>query len=339
MDQNLKQRLVGASVIVALAVIFVPMLFDGKPVQGEHQVELRIPDKPDLPPLEKRSFTIDQPVSSQQSASEPAPTARIAMEAPIEPEPIKPVVAAEKTHREAVQEKRRDSDKAKASSESPKASQSDSAVSAKPVTRPGGESGAEKTGKAAGSQAGTRAEPASTNTIYRVKIGSFSQRANAEKVRGKLLLVKIPTAIAKDSTRPLFHVYSPEFTRKQAAQRYVSRVVTASRQGALGLGQPAIVSLNPTESQKISNQTAKAWVVQVGSFSKLENARKLRDKLRQQGYTAFTDKAASSGKTLYRVRVGPEVKRDKAEEIRKLLQKKLQIRGVVRPHELSDVME
>ena len=326
MDQNLKQRLVGASVIVALAVIFVPMLFDGKPVQGEHQVELRIPEKPNLPPLEKRSFSIDEPVSAQQTTAPSTPASRVAMEPAIEPEPVKPVVAAEKTHHEAVEEQLRADAEAQKTANPPPEKPADKINSTTATPQ-------------AVVETGKTADSSSADTLYRVKIGSFSKRANAEKVRGKLLLVKIPTAIAKDDSRPLFHVYSPEFTSRQAAEKYAQRLASASRQSALGLGQPAIVTLTPAESEKISNQTAKAWVVQVGSFSRLENARKLRDKLRQQGYTTFVDKVSSAGKTLYRVRVGPEVKRDEAEKNRQRLQKKLQIRGVIRPHELSDIIE
>lgn len=47
MDQDLKQRLVGAVVITSLAAIFVPMLFDD-PIDetGEMISELKIPDAP-----------------------------------------------------------------------------------------------------------------------------------------------------------------------------------------------------------------------------------------------------------------------------------------------------
>ncbi len=47
MDQELKQRLIGAAVITALAAIFVPMLFDD-PIDetGKHINELKIPEIP-----------------------------------------------------------------------------------------------------------------------------------------------------------------------------------------------------------------------------------------------------------------------------------------------------
>ncbi len=334
MDQNLKQRLVGASVIVALAVIFVPMLFDGKPVQGEHQVELHIPDKPDLPPLEKRSFRIDEPVSQAREPNPPM-TSSVDMETAIEPEPVKTIVAAEKTHHQRLAEQQH----TEASSEKEPTASAKTPVTPKKTPHSNKQPTVASAAKPAPQPSAKPPDSGSSAAVFRVKIGSFSQRANAEKVRGKLLLAKVPTAISKDDSRTLFYVYSPEFTQQAQAQVYAEKVIMANRQGALGLGKPAIVRLSPKDSEAITRQTAKAWVVQAGSFSRLENARKLRDKLRAQGYTAFVDKASMTAQSLYRVRVGPEVKRAEAEKTRARLQKKLQIRGVIRPHELSDVIE
>jgi cell division septation protein DedD len=330
MDQNLKQRLVGASVIVALAVIFIPMLFDGKPVQGEHQVELRIPDKPNLPPLEKRQFNIDEPVGSQSGSASGLVHESIPLEAAIEPETVKPVVAARQTHHETLQQQidtpaDKSGDPTNPSSGEKIAAQNKAAVAEKkpePAKKPSG-----------------KPASAASGVVYRVKIGSFSQRANAEKVRGRLLLDKLPTAVAKDPTRPLFHVYSPAFASKQSAVDYARKVTAASRKRVLNLGTPAVLELPADQSRHIEDQNAKAWVVQVGSFSSVDNARKLRDKLRKQGYTAFVDTGSTGKKTLYRVRVGPEVKRQAAEKTRDRLNKRLQIQGVIRPHELSDVVD
>lgn len=59
-----------------------------------------------------------------------------------------------------------------------------------------------------------------------------------------------------------------------------------------------------------------AWVVQVGSFSSEDNASKLVDKLRKAGFqTPAPERVELRGKVLYRVRVGPMVDKDKAEEL------------------------
>ena len=56
-----------------------------------------------------------------------------------------------------------------------------------------------------------------------------------------------------------------------------------------------------------------AWVVQVGSFSSQENARKLVQKLRKAHFqTPDPEQIEIHGKTLYRVRVGPLLEKQRA---------------------------
>ncbi|MDZ7804231.1 SPOR domain-containing protein [Thiohalophilus sp.] len=76
----------------------------------------------------------------------------------------------------------------------------------------------------------------------------------------------------------------------------------------------------------------KAWAVQVGSFSQQSNALGLRDKLRKQGYSTFVEKVSIDNGPVYRVRVGPEVRRSKAEELQQELQAKLKLEGLVVAH-------
>lgn len=58
-----------------------------------------------------------------------------------------------------------------------------------------------------------------------------------------------------------------------------------------------------------------AWAVQVGSFARETNALVLRDRLRQQGYEAFTEQVSSDGRALWRVRIGPVSSRERAESL------------------------
>jgi len=75
---------------------------------------------------------------------------------------------------------------------------------------------------------------------------------------------------------------------------------------------------------------ATAWVVQVGSFSSAKNARALRDKLRKMGHASFVEAVKDkSGKTVYRVRVGPEVRRDLAEKLQQRLARDAKLKGIV----------
>ena len=55
------------------------------------------------------------------------------------------------------------------------------------------------------------------------------------------------------------------------------------------------------------------WAVQVGAFGSAATAQKMADQLKAAGYRAYVSPVARSGKTLHRVRVGPEAERARAE--------------------------
>ncbi len=73
------------------------------------------------------------------------------------------------------------------------------------------------------------------------------------------------------------------------------------------------------------------WVVQVGSFSSQANALALRDKLRGHGFSTFVERAEGA-ETVYRVRVGPEIKQEQAQVVKESLQEKLALDGLVIRH-------
>lgn len=76
-----------------------------------------------------------------------------------------------------------------------------------------------------------------------------------------------------------------------------------------------------------------AWVVQVGSFEDETKATALRDRLRKGGFPTFVETyRAEGGKTLYRVRVGPELKRELAEEALAKLKREQKVDGLVVTH-------
>lgn len=86
----------------------------------------------------------------------------------------------------------------------------------------------------------------------------------------------------------------------------------------------------PTKPAAQSDQVA--WVVQVGSFAQSDNALALRDKLRAKGFTAFVEKLGTDSGTVYRVRIGPELKRESAEEQLQRLQREMKMKGIVLGH-------
>ena len=204
MNEKLKQRLVGAVILVSLAIIFIPMLLDGGERSSMPTFGSNIPDKPDY-----QFEPLEIPLQSVPPISEERPVL---------------------------------------------------------VDKPEPES--EKTARAEESQKTTESPS--------------PREAGAQKPRPK--------------TEPTPTV-------------------------------PKQVSSTPATD---SDQTA--WVVQVGSFSQSSNALTLRDKLREKGFTAFVEKVKAGGDMIYRVRIGPELKRENAEKQLQRLQRVMKMKGIVMGH-------
>lgn len=72
-----------------------------------------------------------------------------------------------------------------------------------------------------------------------------------------------------------------------------------------------------------------AWAVQLGSFNNEENAHSLKKELRENGFPAFVEPYMQEGKKLYRVRVGPEIKRSDATALLEKIKQSVKKEGIV----------
>ena len=81
-------------------------------------------------------------------------------------------------------------------------------------------------------------------------------------------------------------------------------------------GTPAEPQALPAEPPPpAAKAPAGGWAVQVGAFGSADTARRLVGDLNGAGYRAFVSPVNRGGKTLYRVRVGPEADRAGAEQL------------------------
>lgn len=72
-----------------------------------------------------------------------------------------------------------------------------------------------------------------------------------------------------------------------------------------------------------------AWVVQLGSFSSKKNADDLAEFLVKRGFRAFVERNAQGGDAVYRVRIGPEKERARADTLRARVERETQLRAIV----------
>lgn len=99
--------------------------------------------------------------------------------------------------------------------------------------------------------------------------------------------------------------------------------------------KPSPLKMIPKDEKikvKESKNPLSAWVVQVGSFSKNENAILLRDQLRKSGYPAYVQTGKKNDSVLFRVRVGPELDLQRARSQRDKIAKKFSVKAIVIPH-------
>lgn len=95
--------------------------------------------------------------------------------------------------------------------------------------------------------------------------------------------------------------------------------------------QQAAPKLTPKPVQKVVVEKttpeviADRWVVQIASFKSKDNAIRLVDKLKQANYDAYSITANS----LYKVFVGPELKRETSEKIRNEIKSQFNLSGIV----------
>lgn len=335
MDQELKQRMIGAAVIIALAVIFVPMLFDGD-IEEKHNknISINIPEEPDTN-LEVKKFSIDKPVA--ENVDLPASDVDLTID---ENKPVlvtreevieqKPASAETLSKNELVEQPINTSSQPADTSNLQQTiveqkPEEQTPVETKPVevTQP---------------KTVTTQKPANQalNQAYRVKLGSFSQKGNAEKVKSSLLQKNIKAIVEYNPGLKLYRVWSEAIYQTEAtAQQYVAAV----NQLKLNIGTPKVITLTATEVENMATQGQLGWVVQLGSFGEKKNAIELRNKVNAAGFKSFVDQVTNSkGQTLYRLRVGPLMEKTDAARVQAEVKTKLRLDGLVKNHELSQVV-
>jgi DedD protein len=272
----LKQRLIGAIVLISLGIIFIPMLLTGKGDLTTGELATNIPPKP-LYEIQAPAVLPLEDNASTDKAAEPVSNASVAKA--IDDNPQQPL---EKPKAESEQAKsaESESDQTVAQASSSKTDQDQKAVDPE---KP----------ESVDTESAKSVPPVDADT--KQIASKSSESAPSEKTQQSQVTQVQKIAQAPQKTQ------APQVTQEQ------EKVATTPK-------KPPIVS---------------GWIVQLGSFSKEKNAIKLRDSLRKNGHASFVEAYERSGKTSYRVRVGPELTRELAEELKKQLKKETKLDGLV----------
>ncbi len=302
MDKALKQRLVGASVLIILAVIILPMLLSGRSdtlKQESRQIEL--PAKPEELSFETRRFPVgipDKPMPALGQAENKIDDGNAETPDATEEEYAAAEDPATATESNATVSEEDRPDLPANNVEKPPA-----------VTTITLNSGPDKNADTAKAADGSQDMPR-----YLVQVASFSSEKNANALASQLRADHLPVLmdVVDRAAGRLHRVRVGPYAERSDADAVVASISKKMKDLT-----PRVLDLRPAESAPVSSPSDPLvrWVVQVGSFSNAKSAEALVAELRLAGLTAFSEKVTSATATTYKVRVGPEIDRGKVMEL------------------------
>ncbi|WP_115527218.1 MULTISPECIES: SPOR domain-containing protein [Xanthomonas] len=353
MDTALKQRLIGAIVLVALAVIFLPMLVKGPaPSSGVADVPLEAPAAPGNGEFETRELPLVTPGNA------PAGGALGMAGAPSAPA--------------AVQDNPDAADLANPSSapSAPDVAAGNYAVNFGAYATSADADAVIARLKQAQLPGFSEKTQINGRPAWRVRVGPYADQAQAEsarlqavKVRGDVnaqvvtldanaaapapVATPTPASAAKPSSS-VAAASAPAAPKTESLPPEPARPVAAAPKPAEAPKpappKPEVAKVEPTKPEPAkpvaAAPTAPAapaasgvgFAVQLGAFGRAEDANALRDRVRAAGFSAFVEQVRTDKGALNRVRVGPVANRGDAEQLRAQVAAKVGISGMVRPH-------
>lgn len=358
MDTALKQRLIGAIVLVALAVIFLPMLVKGPaPSSGVADVPLEAPAAPANGEFETRELPLvtpgDAPVGGalgmRGAASAPA----------------------------AVQDNPDAADLANPSSapSAPEVAAGNYAVNFGAYATSADADAVLARLKQAQLPGFSEKTQINGRPAWRVRVGPYVDQAQAESARLQAVKVRsdvnaqvvtldanaaapapaastptpapAPAPAAKPSSSVAAASTAAPTKTESLPPEPAKPVAAAPKPAEAPKPAPARPEVAKTEPAKpeptkpvVAAPAAPAapaassvgFAVQLGAFGRAEDADALRDRVRAAGFSAFVEQVRTDKGALNRVRVGPVANRGDAEQLRAQVAAKVGISGMVRPH-------
>ena len=303
MNSLLKQRIVGAIVLVALGVIFIPMFLSG---EGEMVSDMgsNVPPKPayelEAPKVLPLNPAAKQPQATASAQGIPAdpvkkPVAPLPGQDPNVPLPGEMSgeksgeMSGEKTADTPVEPVKAEVDTAKIN------------TGGKVTTATKQDSGS------------TSTSAASSPTVSEKPVTASSQQNNTQSRPVTSTQSTTTTSVKSTSSSTVATTQSTPVSSKSTTEAKDTKAP------------------EPVQTAKVQKPApiVNGYVVQLGSFSVEKNALTLRDKLRSSGHASFVEKFTKNSKISYRVRVGPELTRELAEKLKTKLKQQTKIDGFI----------
>ncbi|KPL50649.1 sporulation protein [Xanthomonas axonopodis] len=359
MDTALKQRLIGAIVLVALAVIFLPMLVKGPaPSSGVADVPLEAPAAPANGEFETRELPLVTPGNAPAGGA----LGMAGAPAPVQNNPDAADLAAPSSTPSA-----------------PEVAAGNYAVNFGAYATSADADAVIARLKQAQLPGFSEKTQINGRPAWRVLVGPYADQAQAESARLQAVKVRsdvnaqvvtldanaaapapvasapVPAPAAKpgssaaaasttaptkteslppEPAKPVAAAPKPaEVAKPVPAKPEVTKPATPTPAAA----KPELAAKPEPAKPVVTAPAAPAasavgFAVQLGAFGRAEDAEALRDRVRAAGFSAFVEQVRTDKGALNRVRVGPVANRSDAEQLRAQVAAKVGISGIVRPH-------
>lgn len=303
MEAPLKQRLIGALVLAALALIFVPMLLKSPDVRDPDRadVPLSMPSEPDGDGIKTIEIPLDGSapiVTDAVPAGQPEPAVA---------EPVEVLADAA------------DTPSAPAAPAAGVAAGQYAVVIALKTE-------IEAASVAAGlKKLGLVPKIQSNGQLFRIRIGPYASREQAEMARMRsTAVVSGGTVVAMDAeVKPAVAAVEPAPISLPAAAP-----TPAAAAPVTAPAKPAAVVKPVTATES----GAQGFAVQVGAPASEAAANSLRDKMRAAGFPSYIQPVDTETGRRYRVRIGPEADRSAASALLAQVKQKTGIDGIIVRH-------
>ncbi|SEM99180.1 Cell division protein DedD (protein involved in septation) [Luteibacter sp. UNCMF331Sha3.1] len=344
MEPSLKTRLLGAAVLIALIVLFVPMMFSSTPpkTDTDQTVSLAIPPAPDRD-LQTRTLDVAPPGTPPRQ-----PDAQAAPGTPAAATPVAPATAPAPTVTPGGGSKLASVDIA---SRKPADALPEDFANAPAATRPAAAAPtpAPKPPKPAAVAPETPSLPPGTAArgSFSVNLSAYADRSKADALVQKVKALGYPvsTAATSQAGKSLTRVSAGPFETRAAAEAARLKIAAAVPGAPATLSSKAEAQTADVPMPARPTATAPAaaapavpaaapraggFAVQVAAVSSEAEATRLRDRLRGAGLPGYVDSmSSSSGAKLWRVRAGPQTQRDDAVRLKDTIKAKVGLDGVV----------
>lgn len=327
---KLKERLFGLIVVIALGVIFVPMLLENTqspkssvmqdvPAVPVAKNELDKSSKPEVlatlkesPKEEQVTHDENQPIADRPDQGvKPGTKEDLKIKEKL-------AMAQEKAEQERLAAEKAQQEKA----------QLEKAAAAKAAEEKRAAAALAEQQQLAALHAKQEQEKQEQEKLVQVKRDE-QQRREAQLAEQKLAEDKRRQAEITQAK-----LEQEQLEKERLARQKEQQDLQQARQAEQSTLPTKSVEETPKETVKKPAKSVKApshsgWVVQMGSFAEQQNASALLKKLRAAGYPAFTRHVNRNGMHLTVVMVGPHARREEADRLCSTLAMKFQIDGII----------